>query len=74
VGRDLLDDAEFEAVIGSAANRAAEIVAHMRGGRIDRDPTDDKCPAYCTFQTICRRERGVARAPAEAREEEEPEE
>ena len=46
----------------------------MRSGRIDRDPIDDECPRYCTFQAICRRERAARQAPAVAEDDdEEPE-
>ncbi|MGH2990659.1 MAG: PD-(D/E)XK nuclease family protein, partial [Solirubrobacterales bacterium] len=72
VGRDLLDDEEFEATLRQAAGTAAEIVEAMRAGRIDRDPIDDRCPRFCTFQAICRRERAArqAREPLEEEEEE----
>ncbi len=70
VGSDLVDDAEFERTLDAAATRAAEIVAAMRGGVIKRDPPEDECPRYCTFQSICRRERG-ATPPEEDEEEEE---
>jgi ATP-dependent helicase/DNAse subunit B len=74
VDRDLLDAEEFEAAIDAAADRAAEIVAAMRLGRIDRDPIDDRCPRFCTFQAICRRERGARLTTAIVPEEEEEEE
>jgi ATP-dependent helicase/DNAse subunit B len=73
VTRDLLADDAFEAVLSDAAETAAEIVEAMRAGRIDRDPIDDECPRYCTFQAICRRERAARQAPAPGDEEEEPE-
>jgi len=69
--RDLLDEEAFEAALDDAATRASEIVAAMRAGTIRRDPTDDECPRYCTFQAICRRERGAAPPPDEDEEEEE---
>ena len=71
VARDLLDDDAFEGVLSDAAGTAAEIVEAMREGRIDRDPIDDECPRYCTFQAICRRERAARQAPAATDEEEE---
>ncbi len=43
--------------------RAGEIVARMRGGEIRRDPGPrqgrghDVCPTFCTFASICRRDR-----------------
>jgi ATP-dependent helicase/DNAse subunit B len=73
VDRDLLDPDEFEAALDAAAARAAEIVAGMRAGRIQRDPIDDRCPSYCTFQAICRRERAVGPEPSVAAEEDEEE-
>ena len=48
--KDLLDDDDFEAALDAAAARAREIVAAMRGGEIDRNPIDDRCPPFCTFQ------------------------
>lgn len=71
---DLLDEEEFEAVLGAAAERAAEIVAAMRDGQIDRDPIDDRCPPFCTFQGICRRERAARQEPEAVEAEEEDEE
>jgi ATP-dependent helicase/DNAse subunit B len=73
VDRDFLDPDEFEAALDAAAARAAEIVAGMRAGRIQRDPIDDRCPSYCTFQAICRRERAVGPEPSVAAEEDEEE-
>jgi ATP-dependent helicase/DNAse subunit B len=60
---DLLAESDFRAALDRAADRAAEIVAEMREGRIDRDPIDDRCPRYCTFQAICRRERAARQEP-----------
>lgn len=66
VGRDLLDDEEFEAQLVGARERASRIVERMRGGEIDRDPIGDRCPDWCGYAPICRRERG---APGERDEE-----
>ena len=71
---DLLDADEFEAALDAAAARATEIVAAMRAGRIERDPIDDRCPSFCTFQAICRRERAAGLAPAAVIDEEDEEE
>ena len=71
VSTDLLADDAFEQVLSSAAERAGEIVAAMRAGRIDRDPIDDECPRFCTFQAICRRERAPRQATAATDEDEE---
>ena len=73
VSTDLLADDRFAGVLDGAAERAREIVAAMRAGRIDRDPIDDECPTYCTFQAICRRER-APRQVTPADEDEEMEE
>jgi ATP-dependent helicase/DNAse subunit B len=70
VPNDLLDDESFDAMLDAASGRAREIVTAMRAGTIDRDPPDDECPRYCSFQAICRRERGAAPPPDEEEEEE----
>jgi hypothetical protein len=57
---DWLDRQAFEEVLAGAARKAQEIAAAMRGGLVTRDPIDNKCPRYCTFAPICRRERGPA--------------
>jgi ATP-dependent helicase/DNAse subunit B len=74
VDRDLLGDEDFEHVLERAAERANEIVTAMHGGEIDRDPLEDRCPSYCRFQAVCRRERAARQEPdrpAEAEEEDE---
>ena len=63
VGNDLLDDEAFDGELRRAGERAAVIVGDMRAGRITRDPIDDECPPYCTFQAICRRERALRLDP-----------
>jgi len=65
VGNDLLADEDFEAQLGRAAERASAIVDRMRRGDIARDPLRDRCPDYCGFAPICRRERGAPREPDE---------
>jgi hypothetical protein len=70
VGPDLLAAEEFREALESAEARAGEIVASMRAGRIDRDPIDDSCPPFCSFQAICRRER-LARLEPEPTDEDE---
>jgi hypothetical protein len=62
VGTDFLETDEFAHALDAARERAARIVAAMRDGVIDRDPIDDRCPSYCRFQPICRRERAAAGA------------
>jgi RecB family exonuclease len=71
VETDMLEPERFEAALDDAAARASEIVAGMRGGRITRDPIDDRCPSYCTFQAICRRERAFGPEPTPPEEDEE---
>lgn len=63
VNRDFLDDDAFDAALTAARQRASEIAGSMRAGAIDRDPIDDKCPKYCRFQPICRRERALVSDP-----------
>jgi ATP-dependent helicase/DNAse subunit B len=62
VGTDFLEPEAFAQALDGARERAARIVAAMRDGVIDRDPIDDRCPSYCRFQPICRRERAAAGA------------
>jgi ATP-dependent helicase/DNAse subunit B len=68
---DFVDPEEFDSALADARARAAEIVGRMRRGAIDRDPIDDRCPTYCRFQPICRRERAVAPEPEDEAEAEE---
>ena len=56
---DQLGDEDFEAALDAARARAEEIIGAIRSGEVIRDPLDGKCPDYCTFQPICRRERGL---------------
>jgi hypothetical protein len=76
VGRDdWLDKDAIAEHLEAARARSAEFVKRMRTGDIDRDPIDGKCPRYCSFQAICRKERGVIEEDPAAvlDEEEEPE-
>jgi ATP-dependent helicase/DNAse subunit B len=70
---DLLDGDDMSAAIDGAAAEARRIAADMRSGRITRDPLRDRCPTYCTFQGICRRERAarIEQEPGFDEEEEE---
>jgi ATP-dependent helicase/DNAse subunit B len=70
---DLLEDDDFEAVLAAAAFRAQGIVAAMRAGEIERNPIDDRCPVFCTFQGICRRERAARTEPEPGDDEDEAE-
>jgi ATP-dependent helicase/DNAse subunit B len=71
--RDHLDDEDFEAALEAARARAAEIAESIRAGDIGRRPIDDRCPTYCSFQPICRRERGLPEEEPGGRDEEEEE-
>jgi RecB family exonuclease len=74
VANDLLPDEEFEALLGRIRDLAGGHVAGIRAGAIDRNPLEGRCPTYCTFSQICRRERGIAAVedPELADEETEP--
>jgi ATP-dependent helicase/nuclease subunit B len=57
--RDHLSDEDFEEALDAAKEKAEEIVASVQGGRVVRDPIGGSCPDWCSFQPICRRERGL---------------
>jgi len=57
--KDQLDDDAFEGALTEAKEKAEEIIASVHEGRVVRDPLGGSCPDYCTFQPICRRERGL---------------
>jgi RecB family exonuclease len=61
---DVVDPEGLEGLLEDSRRRAGAIVARIRGGEIRRDPGPrpglrghDVCPAYCTFASICRRDR-----------------
>jgi RecB family exonuclease len=61
---DVVDPDGLEELLEDSRSRGAAIVARMRAGEIRRDPGPrpglrghDVCPAYCTFASICRRDR-----------------
>jgi len=56
---DHVEGAEFVRELDDARKRAIEAGARMREGKITRDPLNDECPKYCTFQAICRLERAL---------------
>jgi RecB family exonuclease len=56
---DYYESDELKRRVAAARQRAIEIVAAMRAGTVDRDPIGGECPFYCTFQSICRRERAA---------------
>ena len=57
--RDHLKDEDFEAALDAAKQKAEEIVASVQTGQVIRDPIGGSCPDWCSFQPICRRERGL---------------
>jgi RecB family exonuclease len=61
---DVVDSEQLEELLDDSRRRAGAIVARMRAGDVRRDPGPrqglrghDACPAYCTFASICRRDR-----------------
>lgn len=61
---DVVEPEGLEELLEDSRRRAAAIVARIRGGEIRRDPGPreglrghDVCPAWCTFASICRRDR-----------------
>jgi ATP-dependent helicase/DNAse subunit B len=56
---DQLDDETFDAALDEAQEKAEEIIASVHSGKVIRDPLGGSCPDYCSFQPICRRERGL---------------
>jgi ATP-dependent helicase/DNAse subunit B len=57
--KDHLDDESFEGALDEARDKAEEIIASIHSGKVIRDPLGGSCPDWCTFQPICRRERGL---------------
>jgi hypothetical protein len=60
IGKDARDAEEFEATLDRAAERASKIAGQITAGRVRRDPLGGACPIFCRWQTICRKERGIA--------------
>jgi RecB family exonuclease len=61
---DVVEPEDLEELLEDSRRRAGAIVAHMRTSEIRRDPGPrpglrghDVCPSYCTFASICRRDR-----------------
>ncbi len=61
---DVVEGDALEQLLADSRRRAGEIVARIRTGEIRRDPGPrpglrghDVCPAFCTFATVCRRDR-----------------
>jgi ATP-dependent helicase/DNAse subunit B len=57
--KDHLDDEAFDGALAEARAKAEEIVAAVQAGKVIRDPLGGSCPDWCSFQPICRRERGL---------------
>lgn len=58
-GDDAVEAEAFEEAILRARSDAVEFGAQMRAGRIKRNPLENKCPTWCEYQPICRRERAL---------------
>jgi ATP-dependent helicase/DNAse subunit B len=56
---DHLADDDFDEALSDAQARAEEIISQIQRGDIGRRPIGGSCPDYCTYQPICRRERGL---------------
>jgi RecB family exonuclease len=63
-GGDVVEPEGLEELLEETRQRGGSIVGRIRGGEIRRDPGPrpglrghDVCPAYCTFASICRRDR-----------------
>ncbi|HKH41801.1 MAG TPA: PD-(D/E)XK nuclease family protein [Solirubrobacterales bacterium] len=57
--KDHLDDEAFDTALDEAREKAEEIIASIHSGKVIRDPLGGSCPDWCSFQPICRRERGL---------------
>ena len=57
--KDQLDDEAFEGALDEAREKAEELISSIHSGKVIRDPLGGSCPDWCTFQPICRRERGL---------------
>jgi ATP-dependent helicase/nuclease subunit B len=57
--KDHLDDEAFQGTLDEAKAKAEEIIASVQAGKVIRDPIGGSCPDWCSFQPICRRERGL---------------
>jgi ATP-dependent helicase/DNAse subunit B len=68
---DHLDDEKFEEALTAARERAVEIADEIHAGDIGRRPIKDRCPKYCSFQPICRRERALPEEEPATEEDEE---
>jgi hypothetical protein len=56
---DRVADEDFEAALSDAEAEAVRIIGEIQAGQIGRRPIGGRCPDYCSYQPICRRERGL---------------
>jgi ATP-dependent helicase/DNAse subunit B len=56
---DAVEAEAFEEALERARTDAVEYGAKMRAGAITRNPLENKCPTWCEYQPICRRERAL---------------
>jgi RecB family exonuclease len=68
---DQLGDEDFDAALDAAQAKAEEIVGAIHAGRVVRDPIGGSCPDWCSFQPICRRERGLPEEEPQSEEDSE---
>jgi ATP-dependent helicase/DNAse subunit B len=66
---DQLDEEGFERALDEARGRAAEIISEMQAGELGRRPLGGRCPRWCDYQPICRRERGLPEEEPAAEDE-----
>jgi hypothetical protein len=59
VRTDPVEDDRFAEELDRTRERARGLAGEMRRGAIGRRPLGGRCPAYCTYQPICRLERAV---------------
>jgi ATP-dependent helicase/DNAse subunit B len=62
--KDASDADTLEARLEERLDRARRTAEEMTAGEIGRRPLGGRCPKYCTYQAICRLERGLG-DPAE---------
>ncbi len=62
VPNDRLDREGLDEALDEAERIAGRAAGEMRDGEIGRRPLEGSCPTYCTYQPICRKERGLGPA------------
>jgi ATP-dependent helicase/DNAse subunit B len=68
---DHLDEQAFDEALEEARAKSEWIISSIHEGRVIRDPLGGSCPDWCSFQPICRRERGLPEQEPWAEEGEE---